>query len=346
MRFMSGAMQRGSIAVPWPGAPHASAHHFARSSCDTRPDRSMAVSAGKPSGSRWRSPACFFPRHPRCLDAMLIVRTQRPARRSRASTRKATDTGRGSVPQTLLPVSGGTAHTSPHSCLPPLVTSASSARDGTVMQEPPATLTELQRCCRSPRGSYGAAWRLEMGNVPEARHKTARLDNPCVGGSIPPRATKNIPKEPLNYSVFGGRNRNGCWPRHFFSYVVVFSPLLGLQCGVFVAILRLSSHCRRNLGVHAPPIPAGEHQIRQPEQREQLRVVLGQTAVAGLAMSEQALHDMEAMLNLGTHAGLRLFQFLDRAAQRIFLEDLALTNAHSGMPVNTLGRVLFGFATP
>jgi hypothetical protein len=126
-----------------------------------------------------------------------------------------------------------------------------------------------------------------------------------------------------------------------FSYIVVFSRLLGPQCGVFVAILRLSSDCRRILGVHAPQVPAGEHQICQPEQCEQLRVVLGQTALAGLVMFEQACHDMDAMLKLGTHAGLRLSQFLDRAAQRIFLEDLALARAYSGMPVITLDRVLF-----
>lgn len=39
-------------------------------------------------------------------------------------------------------------------------------------------------------------------------------------------------------------------------------------------------------------------------------------------MFEQALHDMEAMLNLGAHASLRLLQLFDHAAQWIFLEYL------------------------
>lgn len=62
--------------------------------------------------------------------------------------------------------------------------------------------------------------------------------------------------------------------------------------------------------MHAAQEPAGQHQIGQAKQRELLCVGLGQFAVAGLAMSEQALHDMEAMVNLRAHACLCVLQLL------------------------------------
>ena len=43
----------------------------------------------------------------------------------------------------------------------------------------------------------------------------------------------------------------------------------------------------------------GDHQIGQTEQAEQLRVVLGQTLVAGLLVPEQVLDDVERVLDLG-----------------------------------------------
>lgn len=55
--------------------------------------------------------------------------------------------------------------------------------------------------------------------------------------------------------------------------------------------------------------PAGQHQVGKGKQCEQLCVVLGQAAIACLAMLEQALDNVKAMLNLGAHAGLRVFQF-------------------------------------
>lgn len=45
-------------------------------------------------------------------------------------------------------------------------------------------------------------------------------------------------------------------------------------------------------------------------------------AIARLAMLEQALHDMEAMLDLRAHAGFRLLQLFLGPAQWIFLERL------------------------
>lgn len=54
----------------------------------------------------------------------------------------------------------------------------------------------------------------------------------------------------------------------------------------------------------------GQHQVRHAKQRQQLSRVLGQTAIAGLAVSEQILHDMKRMLNLSTYACLGLLDFL------------------------------------
>lgn len=94
------------------------------------------------------------------------------------------------------------------------------------------------------------------------------------------------------------------------------------------------------MGVHAPQVPAGLHQVRQAEQVEQLHVVFGQTAVAGLAMFKQALHDMDAMLNLDAHARLRPFQLFNRAAQRVLLENLTLGRPQSRLSVIAFVRVL------
>ena len=118
--------------------------------------------------------------------------------------------------------------------------------------------------------------------------------------------------DPLNNSVLPVKIEICADCATAFSNAVVFLLLQRPLSEVFVAIPRLSSYCRRNLGVHAPQIPAGQHQICQAEQREQLRVVLGQTAVARFTMFEQALHDMEAMLNLGAHAGLSSRAFRSR----------------------------------
>jgi hypothetical protein len=59
-----------------------------------------------------------------------------------------------------------------------------------------------------------------------------------------------------------------------------------------------------------PKEPACQDQAGEAEQREQLGVVLYETAIARLAMFEQALNDMEAMLDFRSHAGLSLLEFL------------------------------------
>ena len=64
--------------------------------------------------------------------------------------------------------------------------------------------------------------------------------------------------------------------------------------------------------------PARQYQIGEGEQRKELRVVLGHAAIVRLVMFEQAFHDMEAMLDFGAYAGLRVFQLFDRAVQVFF----------------------------
>ena len=49
--------------------------------------------------------------------------------------------------------------------------------------------------------------------------------------------------------------------------------------------------------MHCANESARQHQVGHAEQREQLGVVLRQAAIAGLAMFEQALHDMETVLD-------------------------------------------------
>ena len=75
-----------------------------------------------------------------------------------------------------------------------------------------------------------------------------------------------------------------------------------------------SPFSRRTSPVCTCKMPASQHQIRQPEQREELRFVLRQSLVTHLAVAEQVLHHMERMLHLRAHAGLGLFQCLESHA--------------------------------
>lgn len=58
------------------------------------------------------------------------------------------------------------------------------------------------------------------------------------------------------------------------------------------------------MGVSAAKESGCKHQIGQSEQGEQLRRIFGQSTIAGFAMAEQAFDDVEAVLDLGAHAGL------------------------------------------
>ena len=91
--------------------------------------------------------------------------------------------------------------------------------------------------------------------------------------------------------------------------------------------------------MHRSEESACQDQIGEAKQREQLGVVLRQVAIARLAMLEQALHDMKAMLDLRAHAGFGLLELLLGSAQWIFLERLAHARTHRNVPVDCLVRV-------
>ena len=91
--------------------------------------------------------------------------------------------------------------------------------------------------------------------------------------------------------------------------------------------------------MHRSEESACQDQIGEAKQREQLGVVLRQVAIARLAMLEQALHDMKAMLDLRAHAGFGLLELLLGSAQWIFLERLAHARMHRNVPVDCLVRV-------
>ncbi len=55
-----------------------------------------------------------------------------------------------------------------------------------------------------------------------------------------------------------------------------------------------------------------EHQVAQAEQRHQVRDVLGQPAIPGLAMHQEVLEDVKRMLDLRPGAGFGLFHGLER----------------------------------
>lgn len=86
---------------------------------------------------------------------------------------------------------------------------------------------------------------------------------------------------------------------------------------------------------------ACHHEVGQAEQREQLRRVLRQSPVAGLAMTKQVLNDMERMLDLRPDARLGLFVLLEQSAQSIRTQHLALAGAHGHVPVGLRVLVLF-----
>jgi hypothetical protein len=71
------------------------------------------------------------------------------------------------------------------------------------------------------------------------------------------------------------------------------------------------------LRVSNPELPAGQQQIGEVAQREQLHGVPGQAAIVRLTMTEQLIDDTERMLDFGTHARFRVLQ-LFRDTTRLF----------------------------
>lgn len=84
--------------------------------------------------------------------------------------------------------------------------------------------------------------------------------------------------------------------------------------------------------MHAAQEHAGQHQIGQ--EREPLRIVLDQAAVAGLAMFEQAPHDMEAMLNLRVYASFLVScDHIPRRSMALFRAKAVLDELIAGFPI-------------
>ena len=67
------------------------------------------------------------------------------------------------------------------------------------------------------------------------------------------------------------------------------------------------------MGVEQPA--PRQHQIGKAEQREQLRRVLGQSPVADFAMTEEVLHHVEGVLDLGPNTGFGVFDPLQQLTQ-------------------------------
>lgn len=91
--------------------------------------------------------------------------------------------------------------------------------------------------------------------------------------------------------------------------------------------------------------PLGDHQIGQPEQAEQLRVVLGQAAVACLSVAKQVLDCVERVLELGANARLDLLGLLNHLAQWAVAEVLALARLHRDVRLRALDLFALGNLT-
>ena len=76
------------------------------------------------------------------------------------------------------------------------------------------------------------------------------------------------------------------------------------------AISRFITISERTLGAELEQTPLGDHQVRQAEQRHQLRRVLGPAAITNLFQSEAVLDDVEGMFDLGANASLDRFELV------------------------------------
>src|SRR5690606_16292296 len=72
-------------------------------------------------------------------------------------------------------------------------------------------------------------------------------------------------------------------------------------CGGLEAFCPQSASLRRTLGAYTAHRSLRQHQVRQPKQGKELRLVLGQAPVAHLAMLKVVLHHMKRVLDLGAH---------------------------------------------
>ena len=107
-------------------------------------------------------------------------------------------------------------------------------------------------------------------------------------------------------------------------------------------MLRAFRQSGRTAGFRNRKPPAGQHQIAEGKQREQLCRVLGQPPIAGFAMMEQVLDDMKRMLDFRPHARLEVFQFFRQAHQFVLGQRFAFVALHGHMPRDRFSDVCFG----
>jgi hypothetical protein len=98
----------------------------------------------------------------------------------------------------------------------------------------------------------------------------------------------------------------------------------------------------RTLGVKRKQSPLGDQQIGQPQQREQLRRVLGQALVAHLPQAKPVLDDVEGVFDLGANARLDPLNLLVQSPHLGIRQGFALARPHRDMP-GGIGTFLFPF---
>ena len=75
-----------------------------------------------------------------------------------------------------------------------------------------------------------------------------------------------------------------------------------------------------------------QHQIGKAKQRKELRRILGQAAVTGLAMAKEILHDMEGVLDFGPNAGLGVLNPFNQMPLRGVFQLFSFARAHGNVP--------------
>ena len=108
-------------------------------------------------------------------------------------------------------------------------------------------------------------------------------------------------------------------------------------------MLRVFLQSRRTTGFGDRKAPSSQYQIGKGEQGKKLCSVLGQAAIARLAMTEQVLDDMKRMLHFCPHAGLQMLQLFRQAPQFVIGQRLAFGALHGHVPCHRLADVFGPF---
>lgn len=97
----------------------------------------------------------------------------------------------------------------------------------------------------------------------------------------------------------------------------------------------------RTLGVKREQGSLGDQQVRETEQREELRGVLGEAVITHLLQSENVLDDAKRMLNLGSDARVGLLDLFIDPANLGLRQQLAFAGAQGDVPLHRAGPILF-----